>query len=238
MAELDRDKDANGVTVRPPPGAKGKPADAPASLEKQSDHPCFDCVLCCSYVALEIDAPDTMKEYDYIVWYLYHQGVSVFVDWDSNWYIKFEARCGQLTPQGLERTYRGDVFDNPLQRIDQQLISVRRRPGHDGATVVATAVTSGQQTWESRIGMRPASAPQVDVAQGTVAVITTEGMFFQLDRAEFQRGIAAPPQAPSTSPDEIVALTERIDLGGQRTAFASAAGNRNLLVCDLGEERA
>ena len=70
-------------------------------IQKESDHPCFECAACCKYVALEIDEPTTMKEYDYIRWYLYHAGVSVFVDFENAWYIKFETRCDNLTSQGL-----------------------------------------------------------------------------------------------------------------------------------------
>ena len=105
MTELDREKQSylNGVTVSRELEASADrgPGDGLSGLEKQSDHPCFQCVQCCTYVAIEIDTPTTMKEYDYIVWYLYHEGVSVFVDWEKNWYIKFETRCGHLTPQGL-----------------------------------------------------------------------------------------------------------------------------------------
>jgi len=50
---------------------------------------------------LEIDRPTTMKEYDYIVWYLIHGGVSVFVDLGGVWHLKFESRCQHLSPQGL-----------------------------------------------------------------------------------------------------------------------------------------
>jgi Fe-S-cluster containining protein len=109
VAELDRDKQgaANGPMLgRPlPVDAEAGTDDTTSSMEKQSDHPCFECVLCCSYVAIEIDTPTTMKEYDYIVWYLYHQGVSIFVDWEGAWYIKFEARCEHLTPLGLCDSY-------------------------------------------------------------------------------------------------------------------------------------
>ena len=62
-------------------------------VTKQSDHPCFECAQCCTYVALEIDTPTTAKEYDYVVWYLVHRGVSLFVDWEDDWYLKFETRC-------------------------------------------------------------------------------------------------------------------------------------------------
>lgn len=70
-------------------------------IQKESDHPCFECAQCCTYVAIEIDTPTTMKEYDYIVWYLHHEGLSVFVDWEGAWYVKFETRCRHLTAQGL-----------------------------------------------------------------------------------------------------------------------------------------
>jgi Fe-S-cluster containining protein len=70
-------------------------------LEKASDHPCFECALCCKYIAIEIDTPTTNREYDYLVWYLYHPGVSAFVDWDGTWFIRFETRCRHLTSQGL-----------------------------------------------------------------------------------------------------------------------------------------
>jgi Fe-S-cluster containining protein len=109
VAELDRDKEgtANGVSIGHPPrrGAEAEPADALSGMEKQSDHPCFECVQCCTYVAIEIDTPTTMKEYDYIVWYLYHENVSVFVDWEGSWFIKFDARCQPLNSQGLCDSY-------------------------------------------------------------------------------------------------------------------------------------
>lgn len=105
MTELDRAKDnaANGAAAAADSRASAvleRDAEL-VNVEKQSDHPCFECVQCCTYVALEIDTPTTMKEYDYIVWYLYHQNVSVFVDWEGCWYIKFETRCEHLSAVGL-----------------------------------------------------------------------------------------------------------------------------------------
>jgi Fe-S-cluster containining protein len=73
----------------------------PLSLMKQSSHPCFSCVQCCTYVATEIDAPTTMRDYDHITWYLYHAGVSVYVDWEGAWYLQMETRCENLTEHGL-----------------------------------------------------------------------------------------------------------------------------------------
>ena len=74
-------------------------------VKKADDHPCFDCSLCCRYVAIEIDEPTSMRDYDHVYWYLYHGGVSVFVDWNGDWFIQLESRCHNLTDQGLCSIY-------------------------------------------------------------------------------------------------------------------------------------
>ena len=69
-------------------------------IQKATDHPCFECALCCTYVAVEIDTPTTGTEYDQIVWYLYHRDVEVFVDWDDAWHVLFRTRCENLSAAG------------------------------------------------------------------------------------------------------------------------------------------
>ncbi|UCE86823.1 MAG: YkgJ family cysteine cluster protein [Deltaproteobacteria bacterium] len=96
---------ANGGPVR---GARAATEARGASLpvlQKEATHPCFSCQLCCTYMAVEIDAPTTNTEYDYIVWYLYHAGVSVFIDWEGDWYLKVDSRCEHLTDAGLCGVY-------------------------------------------------------------------------------------------------------------------------------------
>ncbi|MFI5319399.1 MAG: YkgJ family cysteine cluster protein [Myxococcota bacterium] len=74
-------------------------------IQKDSDHPCFECAKCCTYVAIEIENPSTNAEYDQIVWYLYHQGVEIFVDWESAWHVLFRTRCENLTSAGMCGVY-------------------------------------------------------------------------------------------------------------------------------------
>ena len=57
--------------------------------------------MCCTYVATQIDEPTSMADYDHITWYLYHAGLSVYIDWEGAWYLQIETRCENLTPQGL-----------------------------------------------------------------------------------------------------------------------------------------
>lgn len=74
-------------------------------MQKEKDHPCYNCIQCCSYVATEIDEPTTNSDYDCVMWYLYHPNVSIFLDFDGDWYIQFDSKCENLTEHGLCGVY-------------------------------------------------------------------------------------------------------------------------------------
>lgn len=50
---------------------------------------------CCRYFALPIDEPTTRKEYDFLRWYLLHEGATVFTE-DDTWYLMVHAVCKHL----------------------------------------------------------------------------------------------------------------------------------------------
>jgi Fe-S-cluster containining protein len=75
-------------------------------LRLPSEHPCVDCAACCRYVAVEIDEPTTPKDYDQIHWYVAHQDVSVYVDWEGEWYVEFKTLCNHLTERATCDAYR------------------------------------------------------------------------------------------------------------------------------------
>jgi Fe-S-cluster containining protein len=57
---------------------------------------CEHCTaLCCNYIALPLDTPETRDDLDDIRWFLMHERVSVFVE-DGDWYIAFHTRCRHL----------------------------------------------------------------------------------------------------------------------------------------------
>lgn len=59
---------------------------------------CEHCTgVCCRYIALPIDTPETAADFDDIRWYLLHEDVSVFVE-DGDWYISFATNCRHLLP--------------------------------------------------------------------------------------------------------------------------------------------
>ena len=69
-------------------------------------HPCEDCGACCTYVGVELDRPTTPGDYDHVHWYLTHHGVSVYIDWEGDWYVEFASTCQHLTPTKTCGIYR------------------------------------------------------------------------------------------------------------------------------------
>lgn len=66
---------------------------------------CQGCVRCCTYVAVEVDAPDAPWQYDQYVWLLHHKNIWMYVEKGNHWYVQFETVCNQLTPTGQCRIH-------------------------------------------------------------------------------------------------------------------------------------
>jgi Fe-S-cluster containining protein len=58
--------------------------------------PCTQCARCCTYVAVGVDPPRSVRAATDILWYLYHDQVSVYRDGDGDWSVVFETRCRHL----------------------------------------------------------------------------------------------------------------------------------------------
>jgi Fe-S-cluster containining protein len=79
----------------------------PVVSDSQSDKvECTDCGRCCMYVAIEIDPPTRPRNATDILWYLYHPGISIYVDGNEEWCIQFESRCENLGEDLLCKIYR------------------------------------------------------------------------------------------------------------------------------------
>jgi Fe-S-cluster containining protein len=75
-------------------------APAPAGLV-----PCTSCGKCCTYVAVGINAPTTPRTATDVLWYLYHENVSVYRDHGGEWAVMFDARCRHLQDDLLCAVY-------------------------------------------------------------------------------------------------------------------------------------
>jgi hypothetical protein len=66
---------------------------------------CTACARCCTYVGVGINAPTTPRLASDVLWYLYHENVTVYADADGEWSVMFETRCRNLGDDRLCRIY-------------------------------------------------------------------------------------------------------------------------------------
>jgi Fe-S-cluster containining protein len=68
---------------------------------------CERCVaLCCRYFALEIDKPETKREFEDLRWYLLHEDTQIFVE-EGEWYLQVNRKCRALLPDN-----RCGIYEN------------------------------------------------------------------------------------------------------------------------------
>lgn len=68
---------------------------------------CEECAgMCCRYIALPIETPETRDEHDDIRWYLAHENISVFVE-EGDWYISIRNKCKHLS----EKDYKCMIYE-------------------------------------------------------------------------------------------------------------------------------
>jgi Fe-S-cluster containining protein len=58
--------------------------------------PCTQCAKCCTYVGVGINTPRNLRYASDVLWYLYHENVSVHRDGEGEWMVIFETRCRKL----------------------------------------------------------------------------------------------------------------------------------------------
>jgi Fe-S-cluster containining protein len=66
---------------------------------------CTACGLCCTYVAVEVDGPATVKQATLLLWYVYHENISLYVNADE-WMVQFDTSCIHLQPD-----YRCGIYE-------------------------------------------------------------------------------------------------------------------------------
>ncbi|MBU1198987.1 MAG: hypothetical protein KKE98_06425 [Nanoarchaeota archaeon] len=62
-------------------------------------------------VVVEIETPENKDDYEDISWYLYHPGISVFIEQDEDnpeedqWNVRFDSKCMHLNGNGKCNAY-------------------------------------------------------------------------------------------------------------------------------------
>lgn len=65
-------------------------------FDPKDSNPCEGCSNCCEYIAVNLDNPSTVNDFDEIVWFLIHKDVWVYIDDEDDWYIQFNTVCDKL----------------------------------------------------------------------------------------------------------------------------------------------
>jgi len=72
--------------------------------DKKNKNLCKGCTLCCEYVTIEFDTPETKEDYEEVIWMLMHENVTVYIDEDG-WNVEFKTPCMALDEKGLCKIY-------------------------------------------------------------------------------------------------------------------------------------
>ena len=59
---------------------------------------------CCRYFALAIEEPTVRRDWEFVRWYLMHEGATLFRE-DDDWYLLVHAKCKHLQPDNRCGTY-------------------------------------------------------------------------------------------------------------------------------------
>ena len=83
--------------------------NAEKKTEKKTDKPAADqceiCdALCCKYIGVPLDDPETWGEFSDLEWFLHHEGISIYVE-DDDWYMNIETRCKMLDEKNQCKIY-------------------------------------------------------------------------------------------------------------------------------------
>jgi Fe-S-cluster containining protein len=62
---------------------------------------CLECRgECCKKLAFNIEAPKNIIDFQDIKWYLYHEGVIVYIDNEGDWMVQVPVKCTKLGKNG------------------------------------------------------------------------------------------------------------------------------------------
>ncbi|MFH1210152.1 MAG: YkgJ family cysteine cluster protein [archaeon] len=67
--------------------------------DEENQKLCGNCSLCCKYITLLIDTPVDKKDVDETIWFLLHEGISVYITKDNQWHVEVKTMCKELDKQ-------------------------------------------------------------------------------------------------------------------------------------------
>jgi hypothetical protein len=134
----------------------------------------------------------------------------------------------QLPTRTLDRNFRGDAFDYPLQAVGNLVVHVHRPAGQGGDTVSAMDAAANRSLWDISLAVPPAGAPAADPESLRLVGGSVLGAVYQLDREAMTRRVQDQAQrldgaAPKTP------LADSLDLGQGRLVLGGVGATQ--MIC-------
>jgi Fe-S-cluster containining protein len=60
---------------------------------------------CCRYFCFQIEKPQSFEEFENVRWFLLHEGITVHVEEEGDWYIAIANPCREIGDDGSCRVY-------------------------------------------------------------------------------------------------------------------------------------
>ncbi len=55
---------------------------------------------CCRKIAFHIETPKNVIDFEDVKWYLYHEGILVYIDNEEDWMVQVPIKCTKLDKDG------------------------------------------------------------------------------------------------------------------------------------------
>jgi hypothetical protein len=149
--------------------------------------------------------------------------------------LAIQPTGNQLPVRSIERDYRGDAFDYPLQAVGEALIHLRRPAGRPGAALAACD-SEGRPLWEVELATPPAGPPSVDASGLTITAGAASGAVYLLDREAITRRIQNQAERLSSPPAKLPPMTDSAALAEGRLVLGGV-GAKHVLHYRPGDPR-
>ena len=68
---------------------------------------CRECEgQCCRSVAVKLEEPEDINDYEDFKWFIYHPGLTVYLDDEGDWHVDMPIKCRHLDAKGACKIYK------------------------------------------------------------------------------------------------------------------------------------
>lgn len=212
-------------TIATPLGSEGRRLVAITSLGEIT---VFDVANAAGKAALNETAKrEAAKSQSVAPFYLLHDG-NIWLGDSQLGKLGVQATSKTIRLGNIDDDFAGDVFNHPLELVDDVIIHVRRTQRGLGSIVAATNAASGATVWQTRLAVPLAGPPTVNAERTQIRAITAAGAGYLLDRETLARRVQDKAVHLAGPRHDLPAFTTGLSLSND-TIVAGASDSHSLI---------